>query len=255
MGFGSRPVESRTMYEKSKLSVVIPAWNEEKYIGPTLEALFAAGKQLESAGGAFEVIVVDNASTDGTVECAKAFRVRIVSEQRHCIAAVRNRGVEAARGEFLAFVDADSKASVNSLERMWRTLATSRYVGGGVKILPEKWSLKVLPFYAMGPVMWIVMRLTAGMIFCTREAFDAVGGFDEGLYAAEDLEFVRAIKAWGRNCGKKFANLTDVHIKTSTRKFTKASFRDWLIFPKYMLNPASVRRIENCRFWYAEENR
>jgi glycosyltransferase involved in cell wall biosynthesis len=243
------------MYEKARLSVVIPAWNEEKYIAPTLEALLAAGQTLESAGGAFEVIVVDNASTDRTVECAKAFPVTVISEQRRCIATVRNRGVEAARGEFLAFVDADSRASVNSLERIWRTLSAGKCAGGGVKILPDKWTLSVIPFYGLGPAMQLLLGISAGMIFATREAFDAVGGFDEALYAAEDLEFVRAIKAWGRKCGKKFANLTDVHIKTSTRKFTKASFRDWLIFPRYMLNPASVRRIENCRFWYAEENR
>jgi glycosyltransferase involved in cell wall biosynthesis len=243
------------MSGKPLVSIVIPAWNEEKYITATLESVFVAGMYLERAGGSYEVIVVDNDSSDATAARAAEFPVRIVREERHCIAAVRNRGARAARGEYLVFLDADSRASENSLTRICETLSGGCYVGGGVKIYPDKWSLRTFPFYAMGPVMMIVLGVTAGMIFSTREAHTAVKGFDEALYAAEDLDFVTNIKAFGRKTGKKFAHLTDVHIKTSVRKFRTARLRDWLIFPRYFLNRNIVRNADNCRFWYAEGHR
>jgi len=237
------------------LSLVIPAWNEEHYITPTLETVFEAVAQLESAGGCAEVIVVDNVSTDTTVAKASAFPVRVVTEERRCIAAVRNRGARAACGDYLVFLDADSRPSPNSLVRIRETLSSGRYAGGGVRILPERWVPGVVPLFLLAPVLRLVYGISAGMIFATREAFEAVGGFNDLLYAAEDLEFVRALRAFARKTGKKFANLTDVNIRTSVRKFEKAGWRDWLIFPKYLLNRNSVRRRENCRLWYAEEHR
>ena len=251
---GSLQVEPR-MHKEPLLSVVIPAWNEEKYITTTLESVFVAGMYLESAGCRYEVVVVDNDSSDATVKCATQFPVTVVREKRHCIATVRNLGARAARGRYLVFLDADSKASENSLTRIYETLSAGDCIGGGVKIYPEKWSLRTLPFFAMGPLMMIFLGVTAGMIFCTREAYEAVAGFDETMFAAEDLKFVRNIKTFGRKTGKKFAHLTDVHIKTSVRKFRTASVKDWLIFPRYFLNRDSVRDVDNCRFWYAEGHR
>ncbi len=237
------------------LSLVIPAWNEERYITPTLEAVFRAVRRLKAAGGTVEVVVVDNESSDATVERARAFPVRIVTEERHCIAAVRNAGARAARGRFLAFVDADSHPSENSLLRIREALSTGRYAGGGVRIHPERWFVRLLPLFLLAPCMRILLGVSAGMIFVTREDFEAVGGFDEGFYAAEDLRFVTALKRRADKTGKKFANLSDVHITTSVRKFDKAGWWDWLVFPKYLLNPESARRPENCRLWYSEGHR
>jgi glycosyltransferase involved in cell wall biosynthesis len=237
--------------EVGLVSVVIPAWNEEAYIGGTLAAVFEAVGRLEAAGGRAEVIVVDNASADATAERASAFPVRVVTETRRCIAAVRNAGARAARGEYLAFLDADSRPSVNSLERIWRTLSTGQFVGGGVRICPERRSWRLAPLYLIPAVMRVVLGISGGMIFARREDFDAVGGFDEGLYAAEDFELLLALRRRAHKTGKKFANLSDVRIVTSVRKAEKAAWREWLIFPKYLFNRDSARRFENCRLWYA----
>ena len=239
------------MSEAQLLSVVIPAWNEEAYIGETLRAVFEAVARLESAGGRAEVIVVDNGSTDATVERTRAFPVRVVNEPRRRIATVRNAGALAARGEYLAFVDADSRPSANSLERIWRVLSTGRFTGGGTRICPERRSLRLAPLYLIPAMMRVVLGVSGGMIFATREDFDAVGRFDEGLYAAEDFELVLALRRRAHKTGKKFANLSDVRIVTSVRKADKASWREWLIFPKYLFNRDSARRFENCRLWYA----
>ncbi|MCD6404737.1 MAG: glycosyltransferase [Planctomycetes bacterium] len=239
----------------SLISVVIPAWNEERRIRRTLEALFLCVRRLKAAGGRAEVIVVDNHSSDRTVEEARRFDVRIVSEERRLIAAVRNRGARAAHGDYLVFLDADSRPSANALVRIYRTLEGGGFVGGGVRIRPRRWSALFLAVYAAVPLARVVWGVSAGMIFATREAFRALGGFDERLFAAEDLEFAKALKACGRAQGLFFANLHDVFITTSVRKFEKATLRDFLIFPRYLLDKESVTNPENCRFWYAARNR
>jgi len=243
------------MHHATLISVVMPAWNEEKYIGPTLESLFVAVRALEGAGGRAEVIVVDNASTDGTPEIAGAFPVRIVREEVRRISTVRNRGVRESAGEYLAFLDADSHPSPNALVRIRETLRGGRFVGGGVKILPDRWT----PFAAVayGPLSLskYIIGVSAGMIFTTRAVFDVLGGFDERLYAAEDLEFAKALRARAAKTGKKFANLSDVYVTTSTRKLYKSRVRDMLAVPGYLLKKGIVRRRENCRLWYDENYR
>jgi glycosyltransferase involved in cell wall biosynthesis len=238
------------MTESALVSIIIPARNEELYIGRTLEALFVAARNLETAGGRAETIVVDNASTDATADRAGEFPVTVVREETRRIASVRNAGARAARGEFLVFLDADSRPSPNALVRIAETLSSGRYAGGGVKIRPEKWNLGVLVVYGGLPLVTRILGVSAGMLFSTREAFDAVGGFDERLYAAEDLELAIALKRHARICGKKFANLSDVYITTSIRKLHKSTIREHLIFPWYLVNKQAVRRRENCRLWY-----
>jgi len=237
------------------ISVIVPAWNEEDYITATLEAVFEAAGRLERAGAAAEVVVVDNESSDATVERATRFPVRVLREEAHRMATVRNTGARAARGKYIAFVDADSRPSPNALVRISEVLGTGRYVGGGVSIRPDRWIPRALPLYAAIPVIRLFYGVSAGMIFATREAFDAVGGFDETLYASEDLAIGRALKKFGRQTGKKFANLSDVRIVTSVRKFEKAPVRDFLIFFKYLYDKDAVRRRDQCALWYRETNK
>jgi glycosyltransferase involved in cell wall biosynthesis len=87
------------------ISVIVPAFNEETYIGKTLSSLQLAAA---NCGCTVELIVVDNASTDRTSGLARSFGALVVSEARHNIGRVRNAGARIARGEVLVFVDADS---------------------------------------------------------------------------------------------------------------------------------------------------
>lgn len=90
---------------KYSVSVVIPAYNAEKYIGRTIESVLA---QTRPAG---EIIVVDDGSSDGTAEAVKAFgdKVRYIHQQNAGVSAARNAGIEAARCEWIAFLDADDE--------------------------------------------------------------------------------------------------------------------------------------------------
>ncbi len=237
------------------MTLVIPAHNEEKYLTATLDAVMRAVRRLEAAGKSCEVIVVDNDSTDATAQVAARPWVRVTHEAKRNIGAVRNRGAREASGRNIAFLDADSLPSENALVRIVETLDRGDCAGGGVMVRPDRWVWWALPIFALMPAVQLVLGVTAGMIYATKEAFDAVGGFDEGLYAAEDLEFVLALKKYGHKTGKKFANLSDVHIVTSVRKFGKAHWRDYLVFPRYLLNRNVVRDAANCRFWYGEDRR
>jgi glycosyltransferase involved in cell wall biosynthesis len=237
------------------ISVIIPAWNEEKNISDTLRALFVCVGLLEAKGGTCEVIVVDNASTDATVERASAFPVRVVREETRRIAAVRNAGAKAASGQYLVFIDADSHPSPDALVRIRETLVSGVYVGGGVRIKPERWTPRVILAYGALPVVVRLLGVSGGMIFTTRDVYDALGGFDETVYASEDLAFVLAMRDYGRKCGKKFANLSDVYIVTSTRKLRNMRWRDWLIFPRYFVDKNALRRRECCALWYDERYR
>lgn len=94
------------------ISVVIPAYNEEKYLGKALESL---KNQTEKP---FEIIVVDNNSTDKTAEIAKSFGARVVTEQKQGISYARNAGFNAVKGEIIARIDADSTAPANWITRI-----------------------------------------------------------------------------------------------------------------------------------------
>jgi len=100
------------------VSVVIPAHNEEEYLPLCLESI----RRQDYAGG-YEIIVVDNASTDDTAEIALAWGARVVSENRTSPACARQRGVEAATGEIIAFIDADTQAPAH-----WLSAVVSRFV-------------------------------------------------------------------------------------------------------------------------------
>jgi glycosyltransferase involved in cell wall biosynthesis len=100
------------------ISVVIPAFNEEKLLGKCLESL---QKQSEKP---FEIIVVDNNSTDKTVEIAKEFGAKIVTEKQQGISYARNAGFNAARGEIIARLDADTEAFPNWILRIRKDIET-----------------------------------------------------------------------------------------------------------------------------------
>jgi glycosyltransferase involved in cell wall biosynthesis len=178
------------------LSFIVPAHNEERLLGRTLAAITAAARAL---GEPFEVIVADDASTDATAAIARSHGARVVSVTHRQIAATRNAGARAARGEVLFFVDADTVVTPAAVRAAVRALRRGA-VGGGCVFRFDC----PLPLYArfllpLGNALGRRLRLVGGCcLFCTRAVFDAVGGFCERYYAAEELAFVRALKRRGR---------------------------------------------------------
>ena len=177
------------------LSFVIPAHNEEALIVRTINAIHHSAK---STGEEYEIIVVDDASTDATAELARANGATVVSVAHRQIARTRNSGGHAARGDRLFFIDADTTATPAAVAASLRAMDQGA-VGGGavVKVEPP------CPLYIqLLMVACYVPSKLAGFcggafMFCTRNAFQQSGGFDETMFWAEEGAFALRLKRLG----------------------------------------------------------
>jgi glycosyltransferase involved in cell wall biosynthesis len=221
-----------------RFSIVIPAHNEEKYLPRCLASIGAAASPYP---GEVEVIVALNRCTDGTEAVARAAGAKTVVEDARNMAAIRNAGARAATGEFLLTIDADSRMSPNMLETVDRALSSGRYVGGGVAILPERWSPGIIASALLLIPLALKYRISGGLFWLRRQDFEAIGGFDERFVSVEDVDFARRLKSYGKRKGKRFGHLFGAHIVTSCRKWDQ--FGDW-----YMVtHPRFVSRILSGR--------
>jgi glycosyltransferase involved in cell wall biosynthesis len=178
------------------LSFIIPAHNEERYIGECIASIIASARAL---GQTFEVIVVDDASTDRTAEIAASHGATVAKVAHRQIAATRNAGAREARGAWLFFVDADTFANPRALRACLRALQGGAVGGGCVFTFDGKLPIWAKVLYPVAVVLARSLKLMGGcFLFCTREAFAAVGGFDERYFAAEEAVFIRALKRHGR---------------------------------------------------------
>ncbi len=178
------------------ISFIVPAYNEERLIKDTLKSLDSAATALNEA---YELIVVDDASSDQTAALARSVGARVVSVSHRQIAATRNSGARAAKGDIFIFVDADTLAKESVVKAAVKALRDGA-VGGGASFHFDG----RLPLYArlvLPSSIWLsrAARLAGGcFLFCTREAFEAVGGFDERYFCAEELVLGKALKRQGR---------------------------------------------------------
>jgi glycosyltransferase involved in cell wall biosynthesis len=177
------------------LSFVVPAHNEEASVAAVVAAIASAAAAAEAE---HEILVVDDASTDATAERAAGAGARVVPVAYRQIAATRNAGARAAHGDVFVFVDADTLIGADVVAALLRVLAAGA-IGGGAAIRFDepvpRWVKWTLPAF-----LWLFRRLryTGGcFLFSTRAAFEAVGGFDETLYASEELTLCRALKQRG----------------------------------------------------------
>src|SRR5437879_5925550 len=114
-----------------KISIIVPAFNEEKLIAETLRRIQTAAVAFSEAGWESELIVCDNNSTDRTAELAQAAGARVVFEPINQIARARNKGAEAATGDWLLFIDADSHPSPGLFADMAAAIRSGRCLAGG----------------------------------------------------------------------------------------------------------------------------
>jgi len=178
------------------ISFIIPAHNEECWIGKCLDSIRTT---MEKVGEPYEIIVVDDASTDATYQIARQMGARMLQVAHRKISSVRNAGARAANGEVLFFVDADTQANERAVSAALAALRVGAAGGGCVPDLEGKIPLwgRIIHFTAC--LAGRLIRLVGGcFLFCTREAYTATGGFSENLYAGEDIAFVQALKKLGR---------------------------------------------------------
>jgi glycosyltransferase involved in cell wall biosynthesis len=178
------------------VSFIVPAYNEARLLGRTLEAIHAAGASI---GEPYELIVVNDASTDETAAIAAAHGARVVPVAYRQIAATRNAGARAAAGDSFIFVDADTLVSPATVRAALAALRRGA-AGGGASLRLDgtiPWHGRLL-LLAVRTAMR-AGRLAAGcFLFATRTAFEATGGFDEKLFATEELALSRALARHGR---------------------------------------------------------
>ena len=178
------------------ISFIIPAYNEEVELSSTIAAIRAAAS---CASQPYEIIVVDDASTDATPEIAAQAGTRVLSIHRRQIAAARNAGARATQGEYLFFVDADTRISQAHVVEGIAALEAS-YAGGSARAMMDGF----IPFWGRIFVrvfcaLYFGLNLGAGaFLFTTRRNFDAIGGFDEQYFVGEEVYFSLALKKLGR---------------------------------------------------------
>lgn len=178
------------------LSFVVPAHNEAALIARTLASIRAAAS---AAAEPFEIIVVDDDSTDGTGTIAAESGARVVRVALRQIAAVRNAGADVASGDMLIFVDADTIVNAPVVTAAVRGMREG-VVGGGAEVrfdepLP-RWLRLQLPMWS---AIYRRLGYAAGcFVFATKAAFEAVGGFDSRVFAGEEIFLSRALKRHGR---------------------------------------------------------
>jgi glycosyltransferase involved in cell wall biosynthesis len=234
-----------------RYSLIIPAYNEERLLGRLLDSVDAA-RATYGGGDAVEVIVADNASTDRTAVIAATRGCRVIAVEKRVIAAARNAGARAARGEFLAFVDADAQVHPATFVEIDRALADPRVVAGATGARLERWSIGIAFTYAMFVPIVFVTGMDTGVTFCRKEDFEAIGGYDESRLVAEDVAFLWALRRLGQTRGQRLARATRAKIVASTRKFDE--FGDWHFFSVAIEALRHLMRRDLTRFtasyWY-----
>jgi len=228
------------------ISFIIPAWNEETVLGPTLEALSVARRHLAEPS---EVVVADDSSTDRTAEIARQRGARVVSVPHRQISVTRNAGAQEARGDLLIFIDADTLVTPQAVRAAIEAVRAGA-IGGGCAIRYSGWIPAYLRVFVPMEV-WLARRIGIAFgcfLFCTREAFEAVGGFDAALYATEEVTISLALQRQGR-----FVCLREC-VMTSGRKLRTHSTLEWFI-QLYRITLARNRYIRDrsaMGVWYGE---
>ena len=226
------------------ISFVIPAYDEERLIGATLQSVHDAALAL---GEPYEIVVVDDGSRDRTGAIAADRGARVVRVSHRQIAATRNAGARIARGDCLVFVDADTRIDEAVLRAAAGALRAGA-VGGGAAI---RFDGPLPRYYAF--LEWLLLRIQrtcriAGgcFLFCARASFEAAGGFDERMYGAEEIALGQALKRLGR-----FVVLREP-VLSSGRKLRAYSGREILGVLGFLLRRGrrAVESREGLEMWY-----
>ena len=231
-----------------KLSVIVPAFNEEKLLGETLACIRRATEGRET-----ELIVCDNNSTDGTAEIARAAGATVIFEPVNQIARARNAGAAQASGDWLVFVDADSSPTRELFQAVLSAIDSKRYLAGGSTVSLDVEELYIRFWIGAWNALSRLNRWAAGsFIFCEAAAFRELGGFDETFYAGEEIDFSRRAKRLARRKGLAMVILHRHPLKTSNRKMHLYTMRELLLFSLRVVTTGgkALRRKDDCYAWY-----
>jgi len=232
--------------ENPKVTVVVPAYNESEFIIPTLKSL------INQTYNEFELIVVDNNSDDDTAEVAKRYGARVILEKKKGVAAARQAGFMAARGEIILSTDADSVIPENWIERIvLRYDKNKKLVGfGGLSLLYSGAVTARAAGRYLFPLFWRIDKILSGgwnmagfNMSVRKKAFEEIGGFDISLKMGEDIDLSQKLRTVG-----------DVEIDTnlvayaSGRRFANGLTSGLMIYGPWWVSKVILRREKPFEF-------
>lgn len=237
-----------------KISVIVPAFNEEQGIAASLRSIRQAMTAFDDVRWSSELIVCDNNSTDGTAALARAEGARVVFEPINQISRARNTGAARATADWLMFVDADSHPSRELFVDVVGAIQEGRCIAGGSTVRFDKPDHPVVTLLGW---LWNttsrVTRWAAGsFIFCEAAVFREAGGFSQDLYAAEEIDLFRRVKRLARRRRRTVVILHRHPIQTSARKARLYTSREALAFIARTIvrRGRTLRSAEECFSWY-----
>ena len=236
-----------------RISIVVPAFNEEKLLAQSLATIRAASTAFAQRGWDVELIVCDNNSTDGTAAIAREAGASVVFEPLNQISRARNAGAAHARGDWIVFVDADSWPTPELFDEAAQAIESGDCLAGGATLRYDIDRLDVRIPLAMWNAVSRLMKWAAGsFMFCEASAFREVGGFSQALYAAEEVDFFRRLKKLARAQRRRIVVLHRHPLRTSARKATLYTWREMGRFLLRMVasRGQSLRSRDECQPWY-----
>ncbi len=218
------------------ITLIIPAYNEEHYIGATLAAAQKAGK-----GRFKEIMVVDNASTDNTAEVARQNGARVIFQSQKGLTHARQAGYESVSSELIAFIDADTLITAQWLdiaERVFTERDDAVSISGPRQyfgttwwrcwILNAMWGMAPIAYRAVG------CMLLGGNFIVRRSAIRQIGGFDTQIeFYGEDTDLARRLSKIGKTIFRM-----DFVVHASARRFdVEGIFKPNLVYALNYLWP------------------
>lgn len=232
-----------------KVSVIIPAYNEEQYLSKTLAHIREA---LSSISCSSEIIVVDNDSTDSTRRVAQSFGARVISESERNIASVRNTGAKNSTGNILFFVDADTLVPDTLFQIIAHVLEDKNCLGGAVAVEYADLQRKWMKVYLLGWKFWgMAFNMKQGAAqFCRKSVFEELQGYDQSVFVGEDVEFYWRLSKFAAQHDGYLHFVEEPKVTTSSRRFDKMSPGKTLLLTHPLFIYLAWRRKSFWKDWY-----
>ena len=236
-----------------KLTIIIPAFNEEDYLPSTQDSILDAAAHLRAHSDAeADIIVVDNNSEDDTATVAPSNGATVLHEPVQGIARARNSGADHAEGDMLVFVDADVTLPPTLLTEINAAMSDPACVGGAVDVeyRPKRRILR--PYLGAWRLLSRLMGMAQGATqFCRKSVFDEVGGYDEKAWIGEDANFFWALKKLAKRTGRTVRFVEDPRVQASSRRFDKWPLWKILVWTNPLLIALLRRRKAFWSGWYS----
>ena len=236
-----------------KISIIVPAFNEERLLGASLAQIKSASTAFTAIGWDTELIVCDNNSNDNTAEIARTAGATVVFEPINQIGRARNRGASLATGTWLVFVDADSHPSPELFSDVAEQIRTGKCIAGGSTVRLDEHHFLAERITGLWNLISRSFRYMAGsFIFCETATFREIGGFSNELFAGEELDLSQRLKKLARESGKKIVILHRHPLVSSARKMRLYTSGELLrFFAKAALHKRrTLTSREEAHLWY-----